>query len=410
MRHVVERMADLAAATWWQAFVHGVLNTDNMNVTGEKLRLWPVGRWLPTWDPGFTAAYFDHAGLYAFGRQPEALHWNCGQFAVALRLLTDSAPLIAALERFGPLYMEAVARRWMLGGVGVEPQGEEQDTRLVSSCEAANARKRCSARCILLRPPRRTRRGNRRAGQGVGKLHTPALDPCILVRTTRPQSMLIDGGRGDLGGDSTRAMTGRRFTAKVDALAPHGRRGPWGQRPFPRRSRRTGIAVCAWIVPKPAFTLSFQLGAHYPPAVVPGGTDRGKTGAVTDKTLVSYEPASGEELWRGLHGDVDAAVSAARRAWPAWAARPLGDRIAALRAFSNEVRRECEPLAELIAREAGKPLWEARSEVDAVVNKVDIAVQAYAERTGKKKIRRRDQRQRSSPPQAARGDGGSWPL
>ena len=107
---------------------------------------------------------------------------------------------------------------------------------------------------------------------------------------------------------------------------------------------------------------------------------------MTDKTLVSYEPASGEELWRGLHGDVNAAVSVARRGWPAWAARSIGDRIAVLRAFSNEVRRESEPLAELIAREAGKPLWEARSEVDAVVNKVDISVQAYAERTGKKKF------------------------
>lgn len=107
---------------------------------------------------------------------------------------------------------------------------------------------------------------------------------------------------------------------------------------------------------------------------------------MTENMLVSYEPASGEEVWRGMHGDVEAAVSAARRAWPAWAAQPLTNRIALLRAFSNEVRRETEPLAELIAREAGKPLWEARSEVDAVVNKIDISVQAYAERTGKKKF------------------------
>ena len=107
---------------------------------------------------------------------------------------------------------------------------------------------------------------------------------------------------------------------------------------------------------------------------------------MSEKTLISYEPASGEEIWRGPHGDVDAAVSTARRAWPAWAALPLGDRIAALRAFANEVRRQTEPLAELIAREAGKPLWEARGEIDAVVNKVDISVQAYAERTGKKKF------------------------
>jgi succinylglutamic semialdehyde dehydrogenase len=106
---------------------------------------------------------------------------------------------------------------------------------------------------------------------------------------------------------------------------------------------------------------------------------------VTAQTLISYEPATGEELWRGLHGDVDAAVSRARRAWPEWAARPLTDRIDLLRRFANEVKREAEPLAELIAREAGKPLWEARTEIDAVANKVDISVNAYAERTGRKK-------------------------
>lgn len=135
MHQVVERMADLAASYMVAGFVHGVLNTDNMNVTGESFDYGPW-RWLPSWDPAFTAAYFDHAGLYAFGRQPEALHWNCGQFAVALRLLADSAPLVAALERFGPLYMANVARRWCWR-LGVEPQGIEADTRLVAVCEAA---------------------------------------------------------------------------------------------------------------------------------------------------------------------------------------------------------------------------------------------------------------------------------
>jgi hypothetical protein len=77
-------LADLAASYMVAGFVHGVLNTDNMNVTGESFDYGPW-RWLPQWDPGFTAAYFDHAGLYAFGRQPEAIHWNCGQLAVALR-------------------------------------------------------------------------------------------------------------------------------------------------------------------------------------------------------------------------------------------------------------------------------------------------------------------------------------
>ncbi|WP_017666094.1 succinylglutamate-semialdehyde dehydrogenase [Porphyrobacter sp. AAP82] len=107
---------------------------------------------------------------------------------------------------------------------------------------------------------------------------------------------------------------------------------------------------------------------------------------MTDTILISHEPATGEELWRGPVSDVDAAVSAARRAWAAWAARPLTERITILRSFANTVRRDADSFADLVAREAGKPLWEARSEIDAVVAKVDIAVQAYAERTGKKKF------------------------
>ena len=107
---------------------------------------------------------------------------------------------------------------------------------------------------------------------------------------------------------------------------------------------------------------------------------------MTDNILISYEPATGEELWRGAYGDVDSAVSASRRAFPQWAALPLSNRIEYVRRFANEVRAEADGIAELIAREAGKPLWEARTEVDAVINKVDISVNAYAERTGKKRL------------------------
>ncbi|MEL6531309.1 MAG: protein adenylyltransferase SelO family protein, partial [Pseudomonadota bacterium] len=135
MHQVVERMADLAASYMVAGFVHGVLNTDNMNITGESFDYGPW-RWLPSWDPSFTAAYFDHGGLYAFGRQPEALHWNCGQLAVALRLLADSEPLIAAMNRYGELYMKAIAQRWCWR-LGVQSQGLEADSALVSACETA---------------------------------------------------------------------------------------------------------------------------------------------------------------------------------------------------------------------------------------------------------------------------------
>jgi len=133
LHQVVERLADLAAAWMVAGFVHGVLNTDNMNVSGESFDYGPW-RWLPRWDASFTAAYFDHSGLYAFGRQPEALLWNCGQLAVALRMLAETAPLVAALDRFGPLYQQAMARRftWRLG---VEARGSEADTALIQAAE-----------------------------------------------------------------------------------------------------------------------------------------------------------------------------------------------------------------------------------------------------------------------------------
>ena len=104
------------------------------------------------------------------------------------------------------------------------------------------------------------------------------------------------------------------------------------------------------------------------------------------QSLVSHEPATGAELWTGTAGDVDAAVAAARHAWPAWAAKPLAVRIETARRFANAVRGKLEPFADLIARETGKPLWETRTEVEAVINKVDISVSAYAERTAQRRL------------------------
>ncbi|NBW75396.1 MAG: YdiU family protein [Sphingomonadaceae bacterium] len=135
LHQVVERLAQLAAEWMAAGFVHGVLNTDNMNISGESFDYGPW-RWLPAWDPSFTAAYFDHSGLYAFGRQPEALHWNCGQLGVALRLLVDAPPLIAALERFGPLYQAALARQF-LWRLGVQSQGFDADYALIAQAEQA---------------------------------------------------------------------------------------------------------------------------------------------------------------------------------------------------------------------------------------------------------------------------------
>jgi len=134
----VDRVADLAGSYMVAGFVHGVLNTDNINITGESFDYGPW-RFTEKWDPSFTAAYFDQSGLYAFGRQAEALHWNLGQLAVALRLVSDAPPLIAALERFPDLYQQSVIRRF-LWRLGVISKGEGEDKRLVEAAERAMVR------------------------------------------------------------------------------------------------------------------------------------------------------------------------------------------------------------------------------------------------------------------------------
>lgn len=101
--------------------------------------------------------------------------------------------------------------------------------------------------------------------------------------------------------------------------------------------------------------------------------------------LVSHEPATGAALWRGAIGDAETEVAHARASWAEWAARPLAYRIETLRRFANVVRAKADGFADLIARETGKPLWEARTEVDSVVAKVDISVTAYSERTGQRR-------------------------
>ena len=134
---VVARMARLTARWMAAGFVHGVLNTDNMSLTGESFDYGPY-RFLPQSDPNFTAAYFDHQGLYSFGRQPEAVFWNLQQLAGALSLTTQTDPLVAALNGFGPAYrLELVGA--MLARLGVKPQGDEADAALVQAAFAALA-------------------------------------------------------------------------------------------------------------------------------------------------------------------------------------------------------------------------------------------------------------------------------
>ncbi len=131
LRAVVEASARLAARWIAAGFVHGVLNTDNLNVSGESFDYGPW-RFLPRYEPGFTAAYFDQFGLYAFARQPEAVFWALTQLGGALKLIADAELLTDALNGFGPTYIREL-RIAFLARLGVRSLGEAADQRLLDT-------------------------------------------------------------------------------------------------------------------------------------------------------------------------------------------------------------------------------------------------------------------------------------
>lgn len=137
--HVVHGTARLAGSYIAAGFVHGVLNSDNINITAESFDYGPW-RWTPYWDGGFTAAYFDHAGLYAFGRQPEAIHWDVVQLAQSLRLITEADVLTAELERFPELFRQGL-RDAVFARLGIVPGDLGEDMELIAAIEEALARR-----------------------------------------------------------------------------------------------------------------------------------------------------------------------------------------------------------------------------------------------------------------------------
>ncbi|HYJ53315.1 MAG TPA: protein adenylyltransferase SelO family protein, partial [Allosphingosinicella sp.] len=135
--HVTAATARLAASYIAAGFVHGVLNSDNIAITAQSFDYGPW-RWTPYWDGAFTAAYFDHAGLYSFARQPEAIHWDLVQLARSLREIAEAPPLTAALERFPELFQHAL-RDALFARLGIGPGALDEDMKLVAAIEEAVA-------------------------------------------------------------------------------------------------------------------------------------------------------------------------------------------------------------------------------------------------------------------------------
>jgi uncharacterized protein YdiU (UPF0061 family) len=128
LEEVVARVARLGAGYMSAGFVHGVLNSDNINVTGESFDYGPW-RFAPAYDPLFTAAYFDEVGLYAFGRQPGALGWNLARLAECLLHLTGLEAAQKALDAF-PAAIQREFRAALLRRLALAPSGEEADAAL----------------------------------------------------------------------------------------------------------------------------------------------------------------------------------------------------------------------------------------------------------------------------------------
>ncbi len=128
---VVKNVARLGAQWTAAGFVHGVLNTDNINITGESFDYGPW-RFLPTYQPDFTAAYFDETGLYAFGRQPDTLAWNLTRLAECLLPLSSIEKLEPALNTIWPTFREELPRQ-MLRRLGLQPRDTEQDGAFVTA-------------------------------------------------------------------------------------------------------------------------------------------------------------------------------------------------------------------------------------------------------------------------------------
>ena len=87
----------------WQAvgFAHGVINTDNMSILGNTFDYGPFG-FLDDYNPGFICNHSDHAGRYAFNRQPSIGLWNLNTLAHALSSLMDQEQLKHSLSLYEP--------------------------------------------------------------------------------------------------------------------------------------------------------------------------------------------------------------------------------------------------------------------------------------------------------------------
>jgi serine/tyrosine/threonine adenylyltransferase len=131
---LVQRVAELVAQWMAAGFCHAVLNTDNMSITGESFDYGPFA-FLPSYDPSFTAAYFDHAGRYSYGNQPGICKLNLELLQQPLNAVIDRAELTTALAKFEEYYFPEYKKLMFqkLGLTGADTP--ERDELLVTTLQ-----------------------------------------------------------------------------------------------------------------------------------------------------------------------------------------------------------------------------------------------------------------------------------
>jgi serine/tyrosine/threonine adenylyltransferase len=115
---LVQRVAELVAQWMAAGFCHAVLNTDNMSITGESFDYGPFA-FLPSYNPDFTAAYFDHYGRYSYGNQPGICKLNLELLQQPLKAVIDPTEMSTALAKFEGYYFPFY-KKLMLQKLGFE--------------------------------------------------------------------------------------------------------------------------------------------------------------------------------------------------------------------------------------------------------------------------------------------------
>lgn len=126
---LVRRVAELAAQWMVAGFCHGVLNTDNMSIAGESFDYGPYA-FIPTYDPHFTAAYFDYSGLYCYENQPGICRLNLERLQVPLKMAMKSEDLESGIAQFEPHYIAAY-RQLMVRNLGFETLSQADENELL---------------------------------------------------------------------------------------------------------------------------------------------------------------------------------------------------------------------------------------------------------------------------------------